>query len=581
MLLDKLHGTKTNLIDVSHLNLTIARRYRQSTPRHFPQVTLLMGTPCSMSPVPGTPIMCPLQRRERTVRRVRRPLIVTLVSVGAIAAIAAGIVLVAAIMPQIAVHTTITSEPTSVTTETGNTAAFTVNARGNNLSYRWYVAPKGSADFTPVSTQISGAQSATLHINTSEASNGTRYRVLVTGTRGQTASQTVTLRALTPSTDTAQTSTSIIADPSNATVNRYGTNTDNDFFVLATGSDLSYSWQAEKPNGSWTTISDATSSTYAASADDWDNGTQFRAIVTGDKGTATSSSATLTVRYPTDTPAADAESAFGLSGLTQGVDMSSYQYEPSAQVDTTAIASWAGLGGFAILRNGAGSIPANSSYGSNCTGEQLSTGDEPVSEDCAYATLTDSAQSAGLRLGHYWFNGWITTVDTTTNSVFANNFTAQQSADQFVAWLLADGNYTTSSTDPLVLDIEKGSTWTDDATGTSLQQRAWNADEAYQFLTEVKTQLNSRGYQANLYVYMNSKLAKDESWTNVASIARLWVASWGSNSGLVPTSQPVVGPWSNYGGWSIWQYTSNATIADSNISRLDADIAKSDAWTPK
>jgi hypothetical protein len=71
-------------------------------------------------------------------------------------------------------------------------------------------------------------------------------------------------------------------------------------------------------------------------------------------------------------------------------------------------------------------------------------------------------------------------------------------------------------------------------------------------------------------------------WTPVAGIARLWVASWGTNNGRIPQSLPKVGPWEGYDGWSIWQYTSNARIAGDGLpGGLDADIATADAWTPR
>ena len=70
-------------------------------------------------------------------------------------------------------------------------------------------------------------------------------------------------------------------------------------------------------------------------------------------------------------------------------------------------------------------------------------------------------------------------------------------------------------------------------------------------------------------------------WSDVAGIARLWVASWGDNNGRVPSSLPRVGPWSSHGGWSIWQYTSNLRIAGDGVDALDGDIATADAWTPR
>ncbi|MCL1839250.1 MAG: hypothetical protein FWG47_08100, partial [Propionibacteriaceae bacterium] len=192
----------------------------------------------------------------------------------------------------------------------------------------------------------------------------------------------------------------------------------------------------------------------------------------------------------------------------------------------------------------------------------------------------------GLALGHYWFNGWISTIDTTDEQLFANGHTPTDSANFFVSLLKRDGRYTKSSTDPLVLDIEEGSTrvkTADDVT-YKIKLRHWNPIEALEFLTAVREQLTKEGYQANLYVYMNAKTATQIEdylyvWEDVAKIARLWVAAWGIDSGSVPDEMPSVGPWAWHDGWSIWQYTSRAQIAGSQLKIADANIAKADAWT--
>ena len=106
------------------------------------------------------------------------------------------------------------------------------------------------------------------------------------------------------------------------------------------------------------------------------------------------------------------------------------------------------------------------------------------------------------------------------------------------------------------------------------------------FLNEVKSLLGAEGYQANLYVYMSANAAAKQVagayvWADVAPLARLWVASWGTDNGRIPTSQPKVGPWADQGGWSLWQYTSNARISGDGVGALDGDIATADAWTPK
>ncbi len=399
------------------------------------------------------------------------------------------------------------------------------------------------------------------------------------------------LRILAPSTASrvAAKTTKITSDVTDATIGRYGTRTSGTFEVKAEGSTLRYQWQRRSPSGgAWKTISGATSARYTAKASAWSNGTRFRVIVTGKSGKAVSRAAKLTILYPTNTPAGDAEAAFGLSGLTQGVDLSAYQHTPSGKVNLKAVAAWAGADGFTVLRNGSGARPIKQQYIDVCTDRTASTGRKPVVEDCAYRVLADGVQASGLSLGHYWFNGWISSIDTTKGQLFAGGYTPKASAAQFVTWLTTDGNYTKDSTDPVVLDVEAGRAWTKTSQGKTyeLTLRAWNPSEAAEFLTAVKQSLTRDGYQANLYVYMSANVAAQQSngayvWTDIAGSARLWVAFWGTNNGRIPDTMPSVGPWAYYGGWSIWQYTSNARLAGTGVGAIDGDIAKADAWTPR
>ncbi len=382
--------------------------------------------------------------------------------------------------------------------------------------------------------------------------------------------------------------TTITTQPANLAISRYGTRTKGSFTVVASGLKLAYTWQRRLASGAWKTITGAKSASYTVKLGMWPGGTRFRVIVRGTGGTVTSRVAKLTVLKPTKTPAKDAEKAFGLTGLTQGVDLSAYQYLPSGRISMAKVAERVGTDGFTILRNGSGARPIKTAYTDACTNQAAKTGSQPVVEDCAYRRFADRSTSAGLSLGHYWFNGWIDSIDTTSQQLFAGGFTPEDSAATFVSWLKADGNYTRKSTDPLVLDVEAGHAWTKKKGGTkyTVTLRAWKPAEVTAFVTEVKALLTADGYQPNLYVYMSANAASRKvngvyTWADVAPIARLWVASWGTDNGRIPDSQPKVGPWANEGGWSLWQYSSNARIAGSGVGALDGDIAKADAWTPK
>lgn len=428
------------------------------------------------------------------------------------------------------------------------------------------------------------------------ATLGTAVVMTACGTAGPAAPRTEEAPSA-PQTQTGQVSPAsvptvgpaITTDLVDATIGRYGTRTKATFVVKASGSKLRYKWQHRPATGgSWKTISGAKSARYTTNASKWANGTRFRVVVTGTGGKVVSSTARLTVLLPTRTPARDAENRFGLSALSQGVDLSAYQYTPSARVKLKAIAAWAGADGFAILRNGSGARPIKQVYTSVCTNKRGKTGKKPITEDCAYRVLADGAQAAGLSLGHYWFNGWIASIDKTKGQLFAGGYTPEDSARQFVKWLKRDGNYTKASTDPLVLDVEAGSTWTKTVKGKKYKQklRAWKPKEAMAFLTTVRKILIQDGYQANLYVYMSANETLRQSkgayaWTDVAGVARLWVAGWGTNNGRIPDFLPNVGPWVYQGGWSIWQYTSNANIPGDGVGQIDGDIAKHDAWVPR
>lgn len=384
----------------------------------------------------------------------------------------------------------------------------------------------------------------------------------------------------------AVTPTKVLTQPASATTNRYGVATSAKFRVTAAGTKLSYQWQALKPKAKkWVSISGAKSSTYTAKGSKWPSGTRFRVIVRGKAGSVTSAAAKLTLRFPSKTPAADAQKAFELSGLRQGVDLSAYQWAPKKKVKLAAVKTWTGPKGFVVLRAASGAKPIKQSYVNACTGKKAKTGAKPVDKDCAYPTLADKVEAAKLGLGHYWFNGWIDSIDTTPGNLFSAGYTPTDTANQFYAWLITDGNYTKTDTDPIVMDVEKGRAWTTTKSGKKYTRslRAWNPAEVTEFLTVLKAKLIDSGHRPNLYVYMGANAANvidggEYVWSPVAPLARLWVASWGKDNGRIPDSQPLTGPWDE---WSIWQYTSNLRISGSGVGALDGDIAKADAWTPR
>ena len=170
----------------------------------------------------------------------------------------------------------ITSQPTSQTVTTGQTATFSVTATGTApLSYQWQ--KNGTA--------ISGATSSTYTTAaTISSDNGAQFVVTVTNSVGTATSNAVTLTVNMPPAITSQ--------PISQTVTAGQTAS---FSVTATGtSPLSYQWRKNGAN-----ISGATASAYTTPAmTSSDNGAQFTVVISNLAGTVTSSAATITVNAP-------------------------------------------------------------------------------------------------------------------------------------------------------------------------------------------------------------------------------------------------------------------------------------------
>jgi hypothetical protein len=171
---------------------------------------------------------------------------------------------------------TITTQPASQTVTAGQTATFTVVASGTaTMTYQWQ---KNSAN-------ISGATSASYTTPaTATTDSGATFRVVVTNSVGSATSSSATLTV-----SAAAVAPTITTPPASQTVTAGQTAT---FTVVASGTaTMTYQWQKNGAN-----ISGATSASYTTPATSTsDSGSTFRAVVTNAKGSATSSSATLTV----------------------------------------------------------------------------------------------------------------------------------------------------------------------------------------------------------------------------------------------------------------------------------------------
>lgn len=222
----------------------------------------------------------------------------------------------------------ITQSPSAATVCNGGNTSFTVAASGAGLTYQWQ-ANNGSG-FANISNGgvYSGATSSTLSITgATTGMNGYTYRAVVSGSCAPAA--TSSAAAL-----TVNTAPAITQNPSAAAACSGG---NASFTVAASGSGLTYQWQANNGSG-FATISNggvysgATSATLTITgAMSGMDGYAYRAVVSGSCGSpATSSSATLTINSApsiSQNPAASSICEGGNASFTVAASGSGLNYQ--------------------------------------------------------------------------------------------------------------------------------------------------------------------------------------------------------------------------------------------------------------
>jgi hypothetical protein len=177
----------------------------------------------------------------------------------------------------------ITTQPVNTAACTGNTATFTATASG--VSYQWQVSTDGGTTFT----DIGGATTTTLNLAAVTASmNNNQYRLVV-------FSCTPTGLNSTAATLTVNNSAAVGTHPANTAV---CAGASASFTVTATGTALTYQWQASTDGGvTYTNITGATTATLSLPAvTSAMNNNRYRVIVNNAcPSTVTSNGATLTV----------------------------------------------------------------------------------------------------------------------------------------------------------------------------------------------------------------------------------------------------------------------------------------------
>lgn len=283
---------------------------------------------------------------------------------------------------------------------------------------------------------------------------------------------------------------------------------------------VTYKWFRLHAN-TWVHLIGQTKARLTVAGTSHNNNARYRVEVAGPDRTVTSEIAQIKVVQPTQTPVKDYLSrTVDERQLIKGVDVS----------------KWNHRGDMAALKRADWSFLAAKAGGSD-RGH--------IYRDVTYTDRINRARSAGLKVAHYWFNG-------------GND--PEKAAKAFVGYL-----HSAHPNDPIVLDVEP---WHNKH---GKLQDPWNPKQVKQFLDKVR-QLRP---DSNLFVYMTEQLTLQADWSKVSEQARLWVASWRDDVGLVPALAPSVGFWNN---WTIWQYSSYGRPAGFGYRRVDVNIASADAW---
>lgn len=199
----------------------------------------------------------------------------------------------------------ITSNPDNITVCPNTSATFTATADDAPVpAVQWQLSTNGGASFA----NINGATSTTLTFTASAAQNKYQYRAMFTNSCGDTTMSV-------PATLTLNAPPLITVNPASDTTCAYYSTS---LTVAATGTPApTVQWQQSNGVGPFSDISGATSTTYTFSPSRQQNGWYYRAVVTNSCGTATSTSARLTVNItPTVTSQPQTQSIYAGYGAT-------------------------------------------------------------------------------------------------------------------------------------------------------------------------------------------------------------------------------------------------------------------------
>jgi N-acetylmuramoyl-L-alanine amidase len=244
---------------------------------------------------------------------------------------------------------TITAQPADVTVKTGETARFSVQAQGTNLSYQWYYKKSGASDWSV----WKGHTTATTYATANSTWNMMRVCCVIMNGSTSVLSEEAVIRVNQPLTVTSQPDD--VTAKSGATVK---------FSVAAQGfGKLSYQWYYKKDGASvWSIWKGHTTATISATANDTWNLMQVYCRITDSAGASVDSRAAviklqraLTILTPPQDMTVKAGATVKFSVAAQGCGKLSYQWyyrkqgesawsvwsgQTSAETNAQAVSGW-------------------------------------------------------------------------------------------------------------------------------------------------------------------------------------------------------------------------------------------------
>ena len=239
----------------------------------------------------------------------------------------------AGISSQVTVHyhygktpLTLTSQPQNVTVNAGETAEFSIEAEGDDLTYHWQISDDDGQTWRDT------AVTTAAYTETASAdSNGRCVRCIVTDKYGSSVtSDAAVLRVNIP--------LRIISQPEDL-ITEIGA--ELVFTIVAEGDDLTYKWQISDDNClSWRTVTDVTGDTLRTTLTEENNHRCFQCIIRDSHGGKIVSH-TFSMEYPTPVITRQPEPVIAASGATvrfsveaEGDDLT-YQWQLSDDAGKT------------------------------------------------------------------------------------------------------------------------------------------------------------------------------------------------------------------------------------------------------